>query len=123
MRYYLLSLFVIGYLSVATPVQAEKVMRWVDQDGITHFGNTPPVGQTNVEEVHVQPTNKADVPTRKISSSLQAAFAAVQQNKKTSATRPSNVVIEGPPQKELTPLARPSSKRSNRSYRSRSRVR
>ena len=115
MRYYIFSLFVIGYLSVATPVQADKIMRWVDQNGVTHFGDTPPKSQTSVEEVHVQPTNRADVPTKALSPGLRKAFAAIEENK-SSETR-SDVVISGPPKKVLAPAARPSSKRSNRSYR------
>jgi len=113
-RHYILPLILIGYLSLATPVQAENIMRWVDENGVTHFANTPPKGQTKVEEVHVQPTNKADVPTKALGSNLQAAFAAIQQNK-SSETR-SDVVLKGPPKKILTPMARPSSKRSTRRY-------
>ena len=114
MRYYIFTLFVIGYLSLATPVQAEKIMRWVDQKGVTHFADTPPIGETSVEEVHVQPTNQAQVQPKVMSTSLRKAFAAVEQNK-SSETR-SDVVIKGPPKKVLTPAARPSSKSSNRSY-------
>lgn len=114
-RHYIFSLFVISYLSLATPVQAEKIMRWVDENGVTHFANTPPIGQTNVEEVRVQPTNQADVPTKAIGTSLRKAFAAIEENK-GSETR-SDFVIQGPPKKILTPMVRPSSKRSNRGYR------
>jgi len=120
-RYYISFLFVIGSLSLASPVQAEKIIRWVDSNGVTHFANTPPVGQTSVEEVQIQPTNKVDVPTKQLSNSLQAAFAALEQNK-TSESR-SDVVIKGPPKKELTPMARPSSKRADRRYRSNGRAR
>lgn len=117
MRHYILSFLVIGYLSLATPVQAGEIISWVDQKGVTHFSNTPPIGQTTVEEVHIGPTNKADVPTTALSSSLQASLAAFKQNQ-SSETR-SDVVIKGPPKKVLTPAARPTSKRSNRRYRSR----
>lgn len=119
MRYYILSLFVIGNLSLTTPIQAGEIISWVDQKGVTHFATTPPNGQTSVEEVHIPPTNKADVPTRALSKSVQAALSAVERNR-SPATR-SDVVIKGPPKKVLLPAARPSSKLSNRSYRSRSR--
>lgn len=114
MRYYIFSLFAIGYLSLATPVQADKILRWVDQKGVVHFSDNPPIGQTSVEEVQVQPTNRAEVQPKALSSSLRKAFAAVKENKGTE-TR-SDVVIKGPPKKVITPAARPSSKRSNRSY-------
>lgn len=115
MRLYIIAFIVIGSLSLATPVQAEKILRWVDQNGITHFADTPPARQASVEEVHVQATNLADVPTKTLSHSLDKAFAAIEQNK-SSKTR-SDVVIKGPPKKALTPAPRPSSKRSQRSYR------
>ncbi len=119
MRYYIFSLFVIGYLSLATSVQAENILRWVDQKGVTHFADTPPITQASVEEVHLQTTNLADVPTKALSTGLRNAFAAIEQNK-TSETR-SDIVIKGPPKKVLTPAPRPSSKRSDRRYRSRAR--
>ncbi len=117
MRCYIFSLFVIGYLSLATPVQAEKILRWLDQNGVTHYADNPPAGETSVEEVHIQPTNKVDVPTKVLSPSIQAAFAAIEQNR-SSETR-SGFVIKGPPKKVLTPMARPSSKRLNGRYRGR----
>lgn len=117
MRNYIFSMFVIGYLSLATPVQADKIIRWVDQNGVTNFANTPPKGQTSVEEVHVRPTNKADVPTTELSASLHAGLSAIQYNQ-SSATR-SAFVIKGPPKKVLTPMARPSSKRVDQRYRGR----
>ena len=117
MRYYIFSLFLIGNLSLATPVQAEKIMRWVDQKGVTHFADTPPIHQTSVQEVHLRPTNLADVPTKALSTNLRKAFAAIEQNK-SSETR-SDIVIKGPPKRVLTPAVRPSAKRSNRSGRRR----
>jgi len=116
-RYYIFALFVIGSLSLATPVQAEKIISWVDQKGVTHFSDTPPIGQTSVEEVHVQPTNQAQLQPKALSASLINAFAATKQNE-SSVTR-SDVVIKGPPKKALTPAPRPSSRRTNRSYRAR----
>ena len=114
MRYYIFSLFVIGYLSLATPAHAEKIMRWVDQNGVTHFATTPPNSQASVEEVHLPATNRADAPTVALDPSLRNAFAAIEQNKST-ATR-SDVVVKGAPKRVLKPAARPSSKRSNRRY-------
>jgi len=114
-RYYIFSLFVFGYLSLGTPVQAEKIIRWVDQNGVTHFSNTPPIGQTSVEEVRLQPTNKADVPTKELSTGLQSAVSAIEQSR-SSGTK-SKFVIAGPPKKILTPAPRPSTKRKLGRYR------
>jgi len=114
-RYYIFSLFVIGYMGLATPVQANKIISWVDDNGVTHFADLHPKSQTSVEEVHVQPTNLADVPTNTLSPSIHQAFAAREENK-NSATR-SDIVIKGPPKKVLRPAARPSTKGSNRRYR------
>lgn len=117
MRYYLFSVFVMGYLSLATPAQAEKIIRWVDHKGVTHFSDTPPTGKTSVEEVHLKPINKADVPTAALSPDLKAASAAIRQNK--SPGTKSGIVIKGARKKTLTPMARPSSKRVDSRYRGR----
>gem|GEM_PF-3075341 len=112
MRYYFFSLFVAGYLSLASPVHADKIVRWVDQNGVTHFANTPPKGQASVEEVTVQSTNQADVPTKALGTNLRQALAAIERLK-TSEKR-SDYVIEGPPEHVVTPAARPSEKYSHR---------
>ena len=119
MRHYIISLFVIVCLGLAMPVQADKIIRWVDQNGVTHFSDKPPIGQMRVEEVRVQPTNRADVPTKVLSSSLRASFAAVEQNR-SPETR-SVFLIKGPPKRVLTPMARPFSKHLNGTNRGRGR--
>ena len=95
-------------------MQAANIVRWVDQDGVTHFGNRAPKNQVNVEEVFVQPTNQADVPTAELGGDIRQQFAANARNR--SSEKRTNIVLEGPPERDIKPLTRPNSRRGQ-SYR------
>ena len=111
MRHFILSFLVLGYVSVSLPVQAANIVRWVDQDGVTHFGNRAPTNQVGVEEVFVQPTNQADVPTSDLSESVANQVRASARNR--SSGRRTSVVLEVP-KRVIKPTARPSSKHRGR---------
>ncbi len=77
----------IAILTLA-PLQlarADEIVRWVDENGTTHFGN-PQLGPTDAEVVEVAPANGMDVPE------LPA---------RAPSTGPVTVVLEKPPNRTL----------------------
>jgi len=108
-----LSLIALATLNLAAPVHATDIVRWVDENGVTHFGNTAPPRQRGVAAVYLEPTNQADVPTSELSDSVRSDIAASAGNR--SFERRSTYIVKGPPERKITPNARPTSKRSRRS--------
>ena len=53
----------------ALDAQAEKIVKWVDENGVVHFGSAPPPGQKDAQEIEVQAANSLAVPsnTREVS--------------------------------------------------------
>ena len=105
-----LSLITLATFSLTAPIQASNIVRWVDENGVTHFGNTAPPRQRGVAAVHLEPTNQADVPTSSLSDSVLNDIDASARNQ-ISAQR-STVILKGPPEREITPNVRPTAKRS-----------
>lgn len=71
---------------VSLPAFAGDIARWVDADGVTHFGN-PQFGPRNAEPVHVEPANGMVAPTPITTT--------------RAGGRPSVVVLEKQPNRDL----------------------
>lgn len=69
----------------AGPAVAAKIVSWVDENGVTHFGD-PQFAGPNAETVEVEETNGMDVPTDVPESRSNARMykidKAPKQNKK-----------------------------------------
>lgn len=58
----LLLLLALAGASSVLPVSADEVVRWVDEDGVTHFGNAQFAPSGEGEPVKLPPANGMDVP-------------------------------------------------------------
>ena len=68
-------------LSTAVPATAGDIVRWMDADGVTHFGN-PQFGPSHAEQVEVAPANGMDVPEGVTTSSSRGGPVLVKIDKK-----------------------------------------
>ena len=53
---------------VSSPVSAEEIARWVDDQGVTHFGDTQ-FAPENASMVNIKSANRMDVPPNTLASS------------------------------------------------------
>lgn len=102
----------LGLSLSSTPAQAAKIVRWVDAEGITHFGNSPPPSQLNAEEIDVQPANRLAIPT----SSVNSDIARDLQSSKSPARAPRSVVLANKTKQATSPAKTPSKPRKKRSW-------
>ena len=62
----LLYLMAFGALISASSAAADEIVRWVDENGVTHFGNAQFAPQGEGERVEVQRANGMDAPNLEI---------------------------------------------------------
>lgn len=71
----------------SSPASAEEIARWVDAQGVTHFGNTQFAPET-ASRVNIKSANRMDVPQNNLASSNSSGptwtviARAPKQNKK-----------------------------------------
>ena len=74
-RYFLLFLIITGSFTLAPAAKVDKIVRWVDEQGVAHFGNRAPIdSNADVEEIDVVPTNSLAVPTNTVSQDLRLSL-------------------------------------------------
>ncbi len=62
----LLYLMAFGALWLTSSAAADEIVRWVDENGVTHFGNAQFAPQGAGERVEIQDANGMDVPNLNI---------------------------------------------------------
>ena len=68
----LLMPLVVLFVLFSLDAHAQNIVKWVDENGVVHFGTAPPPGRTEVEEVRVQKTNSIAVPSNTSEVAQQA---------------------------------------------------
>lgn len=65
-------------MAVSVPAHADKVYKWVDAQGVTHYGEKAPQEAANATKVKVSDTTSSDVDTEleRLEKTRQAAKAA-----------------------------------------------
>ena len=114
MRYFLLVLIVIGSLTLAPAAEADKIVRWIDEQRVTHFGNRAPIdSNADVEEIDVAPTNSLAVPTNTVSQDLRSAVSSAERRANNKGAR--SVVVGTKARAKPKPSA-PRKRRVKRSW-------
>ena len=54
---------VVLFVLFSLDAHAQNIVKWVDDNGVVHFGTAPPPGRTEVEAVEIQKTNSLAVPS------------------------------------------------------------
>ncbi len=99
MRRFLCTLIIIGTACLALSAAADKVYKWVDQQGVTHYSEQPPADKKaviakiklrQVESKATQPQtiesgNQAPQPQSEVETALSTEGLAIQQKNCSSA--------------------------------------
>jgi hypothetical protein len=57
---YLSALLLLCFALASGSAAAAEIYHWIDDDGVTHFSDTPPVNGEEARSLHVNPSNPAD---------------------------------------------------------------
>ena len=72
----LLMPLVVLFVLFSLDAHAQNIVKWVDENGVVHFGTAPPPGRTEVEEIRIQKTNSIAVPSNTSEVAQQATSSA-----------------------------------------------
>jgi len=101
LKYGVIILVLVTHLSFIADAQSATVARWVDENGVVHFGDVPPRDQSNADEVEIGPANGLAVPSNTVSRDLSTAASTPATATKRSAPKTVRVVKQ--PKKKLRP--------------------
>ena len=85
-------------------IQAQEVVKWTDENGVVHFGASPPPGHGASEKVNVPPTNAMVVPSN--TGKLKAARSTGSRGAQSARTSGRRSATSPKPRKRIQRKAR-----------------
>lgn len=79
----------ILFIIVCSSQAQSEVYRWVDEGGVTHFGNRPPPGE--YQKVQIKDANSSAAPSRQLTETLTRSRNEREYRKTNTADRPDYV--------------------------------